>query len=538
LKVSKRKYGDAANISLDEPMQRIVEGIIDFTANQAIKTIRRPSRLIFIGLRCLVSIMIYPAFVSAFLARRLGFPISWIPKVVLSLEATYHFRRGERLLRENKPEKAWCALERSVKYGHHHFHYTIAAVCLHVGLGRMREAIELYQQSNRLRLEQRSPIYGGEYDKYCLLDFFWIGHIGHAAQIDYVVKLLMLERRDPSNTILYVPPADKVPNRFFVEQWRPHLRLITDVGNLPFPAKYGTELALDFYVPGVSGIGKYYLWELAAQTYRRWAEEGRKPLLKLAEEVRDRGRAALASAGVPVDAWFVGLHVREPQYQRHHRGLHDVLNAKIEDYLPAIDEIVRRGGWVIRMGDPSMTPLPPLPNVLDYCHSAIRSDWMDIFLAATSRFFIGTSSGVCYVAQDYGVPCVLTNWWPPAQRPWHAGDIFIPKLLRRSASGQVLSLEESLNEPFGYCNSVDYLREKHGVTVQDNHPEDIRVAVVEMLDRVDGRPNYDQNDIAMRECAEGIYASVAMRLYDSPAAFGAANLACGFLRRNPSLLEM
>jgi putative glycosyltransferase (TIGR04372 family) len=322
-----------------------------------------------------------------------------------------------------------------------------------------------------------------------------------------------------------------------VEQWKPHLRLVTDPRELPFPEDYVKYLALDFFVPGVTGVGKYYLWNLAAQTYRRWAKEGRKPLLRLAEDVQERGRNALASVGVPRDAWFVGLHVREPGYRDFHRELHGVLNANIEDYLPAIDEIVRRGGWVIRMGDPSMSLLPSLPNVFDYCHSAIRSDWMDVFLAANSRFFIGTPSGFCYVPQNYGVPCVLTNWWPPAQRPWHSGDIFVPKLLRRMGDGRVLSLEESLNEPFGYCNSKNYLQEKHGVTVHDNHPQDICAAVVEMIERMDGRPNYDKSDLAIRERAEQIYASVAMKLYDSPAAFGAGALARDLLRRNPSFVE-
>lgn len=221
------------------------------------------------------------------------------------------------------------------------------------------------------------------------------------------------------------------------------------------------------------------------------------------------------------------------------RALHGVLNGNIHDYLPGIDEVVRRGGWVIRMGDPSMSPLPPLPNVLDYCHSGIRSDWMDVFLAASSRFFIGTSSGVCYVAQNYGVPCVLTNWWPPAQRPWQSGDIFVPKLIRPLESGgPALSLEQSLNEPFGYCNSVDYLGQKHGLTVQDNDPEDIRAAVAEMLDRLDGRAIYDQTDIAVRAHAETIYAAMALKLYDSPAAFGAAALARDFLRRNPTFVSL
>jgi putative glycosyltransferase (TIGR04372 family) len=535
-------------------MHRFLEKLAHFTANQPIKALRRHMRhhsalapynlirhylmpaLVFYLVRPMALWLRRPASTMIGYICQLGIPARWLPKQLKMVIANNQFALAHRLLDENKTEASSRAFEKCVQYSNEPHHFMVAGVCLQVGLGRMREGIELYQQSNRIRLAHGSAPGASGYRRYCVLDHFWAIAIGHAAYIDYVVKLRMLEGCDPNDTILYVPPETKMANRFLVEQWEPHLRLITDFRKLPFSEEFVQRLAINYYAPDPAGVGRYYFWELAAQTYRRWAEEGRKPLLRLAEDVQDRGRKALASAGVPPSAWFVGLHVREPGYRPLHRELHDVLNAKIGDYLPAIDEIARRGGWVIRMGDPLMTPLPPLPNVLDYCHSAIRSDWMDIFLAATSRLFIGTSSGVCYVAQDYGVPCVLTNWWPPAQRPWRAGDIFIPKLLRRLGDGRVLSLEESLNEPFGYCNSVDYLHEKHGVTVQDNHPEEIRAAVVEMLERIDGRPNYDQDDVAMRNRAEGIYASVAMRLYDSPGAFGAAVLARDFLRRNPSFV--
>jgi putative glycosyltransferase (TIGR04372 family) len=188
------------------------------------------------------------------------------------------------------------------------------------------------------------------------------------------------------------------------------------------------------------------------------------------------------------------------------------------------------------MGDPSMPPLPKLPKVLDYCCSDIRSGWLDVFLSASCRFFLGTSSGVCYAPQAYGVPCVLTNWWPPAQRPWHPGDIFVPKRHRRIKTGQLLSLEESLREPFGYCNSISHLRNAHNVEVQSNDPEDIRAAVVEMMDRIDGSASYTGDDCVLREHAEKIYASVAMELYGSPGAFGAASLARDFLRRHSSFV--
>ena len=88
-------------------------------------------------------------------------------------------------------------------------------------------------------------------------------------------------------------------------------------------------------------------------------------------------------------AWFVPLHVREGTYDGRRAGLHGIHNAEMATYLPAIAEITRRGGWVIRMGDPGMSRMPPLPNVIDYCHSDLRADWMDIFIATQGRFMLG-----------------------------------------------------------------------------------------------------------------------------------------------------
>jgi putative glycosyltransferase (TIGR04372 family) len=296
-------------------------------------------------------------------------------------------------------------------------------------------------------------------------------------------------------------------------------------------------MRLDFYLPNVGKKTKLLHWELAAQVYRQWDGEGRGPVMKLPSDIVARGWSVLAYAGVRRDTWFVGLHVREAGYQPLHRTLHNALNAEVGDYIPAIEEVTSRGGWVIRMGDRTMKPMTPMKNVIDYCHSDIKADWMDIFLASQCRFFIGTSSGLGYVPQIYGVPCVLTNWWPPAQRPWHAQDIFVPKLYRRKVEGNYLTLAESLAEPLGYCNSLSYLEKTQGVVVESNTPMDIRNAVAEMFDRIDGSAVYDAEDLELRDRAERIYSKVAKELYGSDAAFGAASMARDFLKRHKFLLE-
>jgi hypothetical protein len=99
------------------------------------------------------------------------------------------------------------------------------------------------------------------------------------------------------------------------------------------------------YLGPCDGAGStVYFWDLAAKTYKRWHSESRAPLLALSEEVHERGWKALESQGVPRDAWFVGLHVREAGSKTHHNQLHQVLNADIADYLPAIEEITAQSG--------------------------------------------------------------------------------------------------------------------------------------------------------------------------------------------------
>lgn len=307
------------------------------------------------------------------------------------------------------------------------------------------------------------------------------------------------------------------------------MKVVERAADLPLPAQQITALEFAFLAPRLDDGRTVHLWEIAAATYRRWHAEGRASVVALSPDTIDGGWTVLERAGVPRNSWFVVLHVREAASKVHHAELHNVLNANVDDYVPAIMEITRRGGWVIGVGDPKMTPLPELPNVFDYCHSKFRADWMDIFLCARARFFLGTSSGPAYVPSIFGVPAVLTNWWPPAQRPWHSTDIFIPKQYRRLHDGRMLTLAESLEEPFGYCNSVEHLREARGVVVEDNDPDHIRLAVIEMFDRLAGNIREAENDLRLRRHADEIYTSRGVH--------GASSLAREFLRQDHLFTE-
>ena len=150
---------------------------------------------------------------------------------------------------------------------------------------------------------------------------------------------------------------------------------------------------------------------------------------------------ARESMGLPRDAWFVCLHVREGGYSG---DWENIRNCDIGNYIGAIEEITQRGGWVVRMGDPTMTKLPTLERVIDYAHSPNRSAIMDVFLLKKCSFFIGTSSGVHDLAYLLGKPVVATNMTEWFSAPLRYGDLAIYSHVFSRMEKRFLSLQEWL----------------------------------------------------------------------------------------------
>lgn len=509
-------------------VQSIVRNVADFVRVQVSKTIDRPSRLIAVPLYYLKR---YSVPAIARFPRLVPIVLSILSNRWVANGAGKEFcdAMGYKLFQRGHPVQAWQCFDRSIRAGRATTdEYLMGTMCLYHGLGRFRDAMSLLARANELGMAEVEKR-GLEKLSYRVLDNVWGRHIGHTATIDYVIKLGILEGRDRDDTIFYLPTGSKIANRFLLSQVAPHLRLIDNPADLPFDPSAVQALHFDYLGPRLPDGTTFYFSQLANKTYERWRAEGRGPIFKLPPEIAERGWAALRKAGVPQGAWFVALHVREGKWDGRDGGLHGILNADISTYLPAIAEITRRGGWVIRLGDPGMRPLPPLANVIDYCHSDFRSDWMDVFIAACCRFMVGTSSGPAFVPPMYGVPTVLTNWWPPAERAWHSSDIFIPKMPRRIADGEYLTLSETLSEPFSWCHSRGYLSDHEGVHVEDNDPEVIRAAVEEMAARFDG-------DTAVTEEVSPLQAR-AEQIYKVNGVFGSGHLAQGFLQRYSSSIK-
>lgn len=255
------------------------------------------------------------------------------------------------------------------------------------------------------------------------------------------------------------------------------------------------------FVPG-GELGGFHWYEAWHEVNRRWYELGNPPLLTLEEQHREEGWKTLESLGVPKDAWFVCLHVRESGYHQDEGSTFaDSRGAEIADYMDSIAEIIKRGGWVIRVGDASMTPLEPMENFIDYATGPAKSERMDIFLCAACRFFVGTNSGLGVVPLSFGVPTIQTNMLPVSFFTTLAPDLFIHKTIHRKEGGAPLSMREMYDPPYLNIHSAKVL-EGLGVVLKDNSPEEISGVVVEMMDRLDGKPDEEEDNVLVERFFE------------------------------------
>ena len=317
------------------------------------------------------------------------------------------------------------------------------------------------------------------------------------AYLDTQIKAMLMGWMPESKIVLLTPPGDTAVNTTMLKYWKQYITVIDDemvVRQLSPLKKY---IGMDSCMVANLNGKAVYIEHAKGIVQKEWERQNRQPLFKLSSEDEEWGWEYLKKIGIPKGSWFVCIHVRDAGYKtgsyQNKEAYDSYRNADIVTYELAIREIVKRGGYVIRVGDPNMKPFISMDRYFDYAHSNIRSNRMDIFLFSQCRFFVGVSSGPVLTPVLFGVPVVMTNFAPMSGRP-HAGNcIFIPKMIWLKRENRYAGFHEVLSSDLGRMFSSHGYEEKEADLI-DNSPEDIRDVVVEMMDRLDGTEIYSKED--------------------------------------------
>ena len=222
-----------------------------------------------------------------------------------------------------------------------------------------------------------------------------------------------------------------------------------------------------------------FSWDIV-QSYDWDTQLGRSLEIRLSREKLTAAEELRQRLGLPINAWFVCLHVREPGYWNDEAS-GAPRNANIYNYIEAIKEITRRGGWVVRMGDSTMKRLPNMDRVIDYPFTPEKCALMDVYLIHECRLYIGMHSGILDVATLFQRPTIMTNL--PAWLfgfPQKKGDIALFKHVFSKKRRRFLSVKEWLFEPW-IATAPNPSQEEY--VYHENNAEELKQVVCEYFDR-------------------------------------------------------
>jgi len=213
---------------------------------------------------------------------------------------------------------------------------------------------------------------------------------------------------------------------------------------------------------------------------------GPPPIFRVPDDTVTPLGQALKGYGLDENRWFACLHMREQFYYWRH-NIDRSRSVDPLSYVPMIEHIVRnQGGQVVRVGDPSMAPLPPMEGLIDLSADP-DSFAAEVFAASRARYYIGTESGPVALACAFKVPAAYTNCCGAGV--WNDGDVVLPRRNIRTpgkfelTGRQMSELMEGVGMLMG-ATEMEGLRKWIGSTEMDANTPDELIAVADHMYRV------------------------------------------------------
>lgn len=215
--------------------------------------------------------------------------------------------------------------------------------------------------------------------------------------------------------------------------------------------------------------------------------EKQGPHLEFTEAEERLGRKTLAEWGIPENAKWVCLIVRDSAYLPD-LTYHGYRDSDIDTYPLVAEELVKRGYYVFRMGA-KVAKRAESRWIIDYATNGMRSEFMDVYLGAKCEFAISNGTGIDAIPVIFRRPVCYVNYVPIEYlSTFNKRSLAIWK--HHYKDGKRMSLKEIYESGAGQFMSSEKFTEA-GITLVDNTPEEIRDVVGEMEVRCGGYPFYD-----------------------------------------------
>ncbi len=329
-----------------------------------------------------------------------------------------------------------------------------------------------------------------------------------------------------SKSKIYIKKYDKINNKFLLSLFKPFLNFNDSSFsyyqniNKIFYFKAPIEIALPYKK-------KYYPWAIAENliNQHRFKNKNLKfNFFKLNHQHLLKGKKILHENNLGNYKWYVSLHIRE----NNKTFSQNTRNANPKNYLKMINEIISRGGAVIRMGDKSMTPLPKINGLIDYPFSNFKSEFMDVFFAATSKFVVGTASGFWTIARFFNTPLLLTNFIPHLD--YYSFDkncIFLPKKLINKQK-KTISINDIYSKNYFSHFTTTKQFKKNSIKIIDNTSEELHEATIDMFNLIS--KNKKNKNIFFKKNNKFKYQFLRNKMYENHKLSPIANFSSSYIK--------
>ncbi len=257
--------------------------------------------------------------------------------------------------------------------------------------------------------------------------------LGTQALGDYVMQSLVaasVARALPGSKLVVIYRDDR-PYKTLVNSFNPYIATTIKAAadpNFVLPLDWfdgeldgpGRPFGRDWYEAGFHAPDIILTPSMMTMTHC----QGPPPRFGLPCELNGPLGALLGRKGLDSNRWFACLHMREDGY-RWRMGSDGDRSVDPKTYIPMITDIIEnQGGQVVRLGHPSMTPLPEMKGVVDLCFE--ENNFLEqAFALSRARYFIGCDTGPTQLACALKTPAASTN--ALGLGVWNDGDVLVLK---------------------------------------------------------------------------------------------------------------
>lgn len=208
-------------------------------------------------------------------------------------------------------------------------------------------------------------------------------------------------------------------------------------------------------------------------------------ILKLSNNEIKEGERRLKKFGIPAKAKIVCFTTRDQAFLKtissKDFSYHDYRNTNINNYVPAIKELLKKNFYVIRMGKVVKEKLNiKNKRFIDYPFHPFKSDLMDFYLAYKCCFWICGNNGMDQVAVVFRKPLIDLNMAPLSGMKVTSKKTILCLKIHKNSKNKKLSFKEIFKHGVAKASRKDEFKKKK-IKIFELNPKQIKEVVLDMI---------------------------------------------------------